>query len=63
MSFDVDDVLAKLTLEEKASLVSGADLWHTVAVERLGVPAIMCSDGPNGLRAQPEQQDHAGRER
>jgi beta-glucosidase len=60
VNIDVAIVLAELTLEEKASLVSGADLWHTVAVDRLGVPAIMCSDGPNGLRAQPDQQDHGG---
>ncbi len=60
MTFDVDHVLSQLTLAEKAALVSGADLWHTVAVERLGVPAIMCSDGPHGLRAQLEGQDHGG---
>jgi beta-glucosidase len=58
--FDVDLVLAELTLEEKAALVSGGDFWHTVAVERLGVPAIMCSDGPHGLRAQMDQADHVG---
>ena len=60
MSFDVEHVLSELTLEEKASLVSGADLWHTVAIDRLDVPSIMCSDGPNGLRAQPKGQDHVG---
>jgi beta-glucosidase len=60
MSVDIDRVLSQLTLEEKAALVSGADFWHTSAVERLGLPAIMCSDGPHGLRAQVEGQDHAG---
>ena len=60
MTFDVDQVMSELTLAEKAALVSGADLWHTVAVERLGVPAIMCSDGPHGLRAQVEGYDHGG---
>ena len=60
MTFDVEEILAELTLSEKAALVSGADLWHTVAVQRLGVPAIMCSDGPHGLRAQMEGQDHGG---
>lgn len=52
MSADVDELLDQLTLEEKASLLSGADMWHTVAVDRLGIPAIMCSDGPHGMRAQ-----------
>ena len=54
MSFDIEHVLSELTLAEKAALVCGADLWHTVAIERLGVPAIMCSDGPHGLRAQSQ---------
>src|SRR5829696_1810086 len=57
---DTEHVLSQLTLAEKASLVSGADLWHTVAIERLGVPSIMCCDGPHGLRAQFEGQDHGG---
>lgn len=49
---DVDALLSELTLQEKAALISGADIWHTVAVERLDIPAIMCSDGPHGMRAQ-----------
>ena len=60
MTFDVELVFSELTLAEKAALVSGADVWHTVPIERLGVPAIMCSDGPHGLRAQLEGHDHAG---
>jgi beta-glucosidase len=53
-------LLAELTLEEKASLCLGSDFWHTAPVERLGIPAIMVSDGPHGLRAQPDEADHVG---
>lgn len=49
---DVDRVLAALTLQEKAGLTSGADFWHTKAVERLELPAVMVADGPHGLRKQ-----------
>ncbi|GEK22415.1 beta-glucosidase [Cellulomonas xylanilytica] len=58
--FDVERVLAELTLEEKASLTSGSDFWHTQGVERVGVPAIMVADGPHGLRKQAEDADHLG---
>lgn len=59
-SMDVKQLLAELTLEEKAGLCSGADFWHTKAVERLGLPAVMVSDGPHGLRKQEEESDHVG---
>ncbi|HWU29291.1 MAG TPA: glycoside hydrolase family 3 N-terminal domain-containing protein, partial [Microbacterium sp.] len=49
-----------LTLEEKASLTSGADFWTTKAIERLGVPSIMVTDGPHGLRKQAGASDHLG---
>lgn len=49
-----------MTLEEKAGMCSGADFWHTKAVERLGIPAVMVSDGPHGLRKQSEEADHLG---
>lgn len=52
MPFDEDRVLGTLTLQEKASLTSGADFWHTTAVARADVPAIMMTDGPHGLRKQ-----------
>ena len=51
---NVEDLVSALTLEEKAGLCSGADFWHTKAVERLGIPAIKVSDGPHGLRTQKE---------
>ncbi|MCI7169906.1 glycoside hydrolase family 3, partial [bacterium] len=51
---DVKELVAKMTLEEKAGLCSGQDFWHTKAVERLQIPAMMVSDGPHGLRKQDE---------
>ena len=49
-----------LTLEERASLTSGADFWMTEVIERVGVPAIMLTDGPHGLRKQVAATDHLG---
>ena len=49
-----------MTLEEKASLCSGLDFWHTKGVERLGIPSEMVCDGPHGLRKQDDASDHLG---
>lgn len=54
MSRDIKEIISKMTLEEKASLCSGLDMWHTKAVERLQIPSIMMTDGPHGLRKQGE---------
>ena len=50
----IAELIAQMTLEEKAGLCSGADFWHTKAVGRLNVPSMMVSDGPHGLRTQQE---------
>lgn len=57
---DLEQTLAAMTLEEKASLCSGRDFWHTKAVERLGVPSVLMCDGPHGLRKQVGEGDHLG---
>ena len=57
---DVKDLVSKMTLQEKASLLSGSDFWHTQAVERLGLKEFMMCDGPNGLRKQTDNPDHMG---
>ena len=54
------ELIEKMTLEEKASLCSGADFWHTKGIERLGIPSMMLTDGPHGLRKQPDKADHLG---
>ena len=56
----IRDLVSQMTLEEKAGLCSGEDFWHTKAVERLGIPSVMVSDGPHGLRKQDEAADHLG---
>lgn len=45
-----DDLIAQLTREEKVALMAGTDTWRTVAVPRLGIPALKMTDGPNGAR-------------
>ncbi|MCU1374017.1 MAG: beta-glucosidase [Actinomycetia bacterium] len=46
----VDELLAALTLDEKAVLTAGIDMWHTAPIERLGIPSFKMTDGPNGAR-------------
>lgn len=56
----IDQLVATLTLEEKAALTSGRDFWTTEPVDRLGVPSVMLTDGPHGLRKQTGSSDHLG---
>lgn len=46
----IDDLISQLTLDEKISMLAGADLWHSVAIPRLGIPQFKMTDGPNGVR-------------
>lgn len=57
---NIQELIAQMTLEEKAGLCSGLDFWQTKAVERLGIPSIMMTDGPHGLRKQKAGNDHLG---
>ncbi|MDH3704759.1 MAG: glycoside hydrolase family 3 C-terminal domain-containing protein [Acidimicrobiia bacterium] len=47
---DLSALLAEMTLPEKVALLGGIDIWHTAGVERLGVPGLKVTDGPNGAR-------------
>lgn len=48
------------TLEEKVALLSGASFWRTHPLPEHGIPAIVLSDGPHGVRFQPAEADHLG---
>lgn len=46
------DIVEKMSLRQKADFVSGYDYWHLEDAEELGLPKIMITDGPHGLRKQ-----------
>jgi beta-glucosidase len=55
-----EEVVAGLTLEEKASLTSGSSFWLTQGVTRAGIPEVLLTDGPHGVRKQRGGVDHVG---
>ncbi|CAM3989681.1 glycoside hydrolase family 3 C-terminal domain-containing protein [Saccharibacillus endophyticus] len=57
---NIKELLKQMTLEEKAGLCSGKDFWNTKEIERLGIPSVMMTDGPHGLRKQEGDTDHLG---
>lgn len=60
MERNIKELVQQMTLEEKAGMCSGLDFWHLKGVERLGIPSIMVTDGPHGLRKQDGSADHLG---
>ena len=52
MDEQINALIGQMTLEEKIALLSGADMWHTVPIERLGIPALKMTDGPMGARGE-----------
>lgn len=57
---NIQNLISQMTLEEKAGMCSGADFWKLKCVERLGIPQVMVTDGPHGVRKQAEAADHLG---
>jgi len=52
MSQHIDDLVAELTLDEKIAMLAGSGTWHATGIERLNIPAMKVTDGPNGARGE-----------
>ena len=53
-------IIEQMTLEQKASLMSGKNFWQTMGIKEFGIPSIFLADGPNGMRKQAVGGDHLG---
>ena len=61
MSLKYENIIGKMTLEEKALMMSGKDTWQSQDFPQYGIPSMMMSDGPHGMRTQqPGKTDHLG---
>lgn len=60
MSLKYESIISKMSLEEKALMMSGKNTWQTVDFEKYGIPSMTMSDGPHGLRRQAGAGDHLG---
>lgn len=54
------ELINQMTLEEKASLMSGKDFWQSENIDRLKIPSMFLADGPHGIRKQAKAADHLG---
>ena len=57
---DVEKLIGELTLEEKVCLLSGHKSWYTNKISRVGLPSVMLTDGPHGLRKKKEGDNVVG---
>jgi len=61
MKLSIEQIIKEMTLEEKAALSIGAGFWSTTPIERLGVPEVICTDGPHGVRRMPNPHSSEGK--